>query len=56
MKIPLRLTAVFEESEEGYKAYFEEIPGVNIYGNTLDEAKSKLAEAYKTEVETNISH
>ncbi len=42
----LELTAVFEEAEEGgYIAFFEELPGVNTQGETLQEAKANLADA-----------
>ena len=48
MKVNMKLTAVFEEAEEGgYIAYLEEIPGVNTQGETLDEAKANLEEAFK---------
>jgi predicted RNase H-like HicB family nuclease len=46
MKTNLKLTAVFEEVEEGgYIAFFEELPGVNTQGETLQEAKKNLLEA-----------
>ena len=46
MKTNLKLTAVFEEAEEGgYIAFFEELPGVNSQGETLIEAKANLFEA-----------
>jgi predicted RNase H-like HicB family nuclease len=46
MKTKMRLTAVFEEAEEGgYIAFIEELPGVNTQGETLDEAKANLLEA-----------
>lgn len=46
MKTELKLTAVFEEAEEGgYIAFFEELPGVNTQGETLEEAKINLLDA-----------
>ena len=58
MKIPLRLTAVFEESEEGgFIGYFEELPSVTTKGNTLEETKTNLADAYKCVADsTTIKH
>jgi predicted RNase H-like HicB family nuclease len=53
MKASLKLTAVFEEVEEGgYISYIEEIPGVNSQGETLEEAKSNLAEALELILDT----
>lgn len=53
MKVDERLTAVFEEAEEGgYIAYIEEMPGVNTQGETLDEAKANLEEAFRLVVDT----
>ena len=46
MKTKLKLTAVFEEAEEGgYIAFIEELPGVNTQGETLEESKANLLEA-----------
>ncbi len=48
------LTAVYVEMSEGaYSAYIEEIPGVNSQGETLEEAKSNLREAFQLVLETN---
>ncbi len=53
MKVDVKLTAVFEEAEEGgYIAYLEEIPGVNTQGDTLEKAKINLEEAFKLFVDT----
>jgi len=47
MKIPMELTAVFEKAKEGgYIAYIEEINGVNTQGETLQEAKKNLRDAF----------
>ena len=55
MKInTIPFTAVFiEESEGGYSAYVEEIPGANSQGETLEEAKENLKEAVLLVLETN---
>ena len=53
MKAKLKLTAVFEEVEEGgYIAFVEELPGVNSQGETLDEAKVNLMEALELVMDT----
>ena len=53
MKVDVKFTAVFEEAEEGgYVAYLEEMPGVNTQGETLEEAKANLEEAFKLVIET----
>jgi predicted RNase H-like HicB family nuclease len=53
MKVDIKFTAVFEEAKEGgYIAYIEEMPGVNTQGETLNEAKSNLKEAFKLVVDT----
>lgn len=53
MKANLQLTAVFEEAEEGgYVAFFEELPGVNTQGETIDEAKINLFDALDLMMET----
>ena len=53
MKTKLKLTAVFEEAEEGgYIAYIEEIAGANSQGDSLDEAKKNLMEVLELLMET----
>lgn len=53
MKANFQLTAVFEEAEEGgYIAFFEELPGVNTQGETLNEAKKNLLEALDLVMDT----
>jgi len=53
MKTNIKLTAVFEEAEEGsYIAFFEELPGVNSQGETLSEAKANLFEALNLVMDT----
>jgi predicted RNase H-like HicB family nuclease len=53
MKAKLKLTAVFQEADEGgYIAFIEELPGVNTQGDTLDEAKTNLLEAMDLVMDT----
>ena len=53
MKAKLKLTAVFEEAEEGgYIAFIEELPGVNTQGESLDEARENLLEALELVMDT----
>jgi len=49
----LQLTAVFEKVQEGYIGFVEELPGANTQGETLDEARSNLAEAVRLVLEAN---
>ncbi|MFY9329427.1 MAG: type II toxin-antitoxin system HicB family antitoxin [Georgfuchsia sp.] len=41
----MELTAIFEKVPEGYIAFVEELPGANTQGETLEEARTNLAEA-----------
>ena len=53
MKAKLNLTAIFEEAEVGgYIAFFEELPGVNTQGETLEETKINLLEALDLMMDT----
>ncbi len=53
MKANLKLTAVYEEAEEGgYIAFFEELPGVNTQGETFEEAIKNLLEALDLVMDT----
>ena len=53
MKTKLKLTAVFEEAEEGgFIAFIEELPGVNTQGDTLEESKTNLLEALDIVLQT----
>lgn len=48
----LQLTAVFEEAEEGgYIAYIAEMDGVNTQGETIEEAKDNLLDAFNLMME-----
>lgn len=49
----LQLTAVFQKVPEGYIAFVEELPGANSQGDTLDEARTNLAEAVQLVLEAN---
>ena len=49
----VQLTAVFQQVPEGYIAFVEELPGANTQGDTLEEARSNLAEAIEIVLETN---
>ena len=54
MKTKLKLTAVFEEAEEGgYISFIEELPGVNSQGETMEEAKENLVEALHLVLESH---
>jgi len=54
MNLNIKLTAIFEEAEEGgYIAFIEEIPGVNTQGETLEEARVNLAEALQMVLDAN---
>jgi predicted RNase H-like HicB family nuclease len=49
---PLTLTAVFEPVPEGgYTCHFEELPEIFSQGETLDEARTNLADALKLVME-----
>jgi len=44
----LQLTAVFEKAEEGgYIVYIAEMDGVNTQGETIEEAKDNLMDAFR---------
>jgi predicted RNase H-like HicB family nuclease len=46
-KLKFNLTTIIEEAPEGgYIGYIEEIPGVNTQGETLDEVKDNLLDAF----------
>ena len=53
MKTSIKLTAVFENAEEGgYIGYVEEMPGVNTQGETIDETKANLIDALDLYLDT----
>ena len=47
------LTAVFRRVPEGYIAFVEELPGANMQGATLEEARANLQEAVVLILEAN---
>jgi predicted RNase H-like HicB family nuclease len=49
----MKLTAIFEKVPEGYIGFVEELPGANTQGDTLEEARSNLAEAVELVLEAN---
>lgn len=51
----LELNAVFQQTDEWWIAYIEELPGVNTQGKTLEEARSNLDEALHEMLEINRS-
>ena len=55
MDVKMQFTAVFEEVDEGYIAYVEELPGVNGQGATLEEARASLEEAVELVLEAHRS-
>ncbi len=48
-----RYTAVFEQIDDEWMAFAEELPGANTQGKTLDEARENLKEAIQLIVEAN---
>lgn len=49
----MKLTAIFEKVPEGYIGFVEELPGANTQGDTLEEARSNLADAVELVLEAN---
>ena len=49
----MAFTAVFKKLPEGYAAFVEELPGANTQGETLEEARSNLAEAVQLVLDAN---
>lgn len=48
-----KFTAVFEQEDDWWVAYVEELPGANTQGETLDEARENLKEAVQLIIEAN---
>ena len=46
-------TAVYEQDNDWWIAYVEEIPGANTQGRTLDEARENLREAVQMVIAAN---
>jgi predicted RNase H-like HicB family nuclease len=51
--MPVKLTAVFQQTPGGYIAFVEELPGANTQGATLEEARANLHEAVALVLEAN---
>lgn len=49
----MTLTAVFQQVDNDWIAYVEEISGVNTQGETFEEAKENLIEAIQLIIEAN---
>ena len=49
----MAFNAVFQEVEEGFIAFVEEIPGANTQGATLEEARENLHEAVELVLAAN---
>ena len=47
------LTAVFEQSPQGYIGYVEELPGANTQGKNLEEVIANLIEAIPLVLQAN---
>jgi predicted RNase H-like HicB family nuclease len=41
-RVQVVLTAVYLQTGDGYVGFIEELPGVNAYGHTLEEAREML--------------
>jgi predicted RNase H-like HicB family nuclease len=48
-----KFTAVFEQVDDWWIAFVEELPGANTQGETLDEARENLKEAVLLIINTN---
>jgi predicted RNase H-like HicB family nuclease len=48
-----RFTAIFEQTDNWWIAYVQELPGANTQGKTLEEARANLKEAIVLLLEAN---
>ena len=48
-----KFTAVFEQEDDTWIGFVEELPGANTQGSTLEEARENLKEAIQLIIETN---
>jgi predicted RNase H-like HicB family nuclease len=48
-----KFTAVFEQVDEWWIGYVEELPGANTQGKTLEETRENLKEAVQLIIEAN---
>ena len=49
----MKLTAVFEQVDEGYIGLIEELPGANTQGASLEKPRENLQEAVELVLEAN---
>jgi len=48
-----KFTAIFEQVGDWWIGYIEELPGANVQGRNLEEARQNLKEAVKLIIEAN---
>ena len=48
-----KFTAVFEQEDDMWIGFVEELPGANTQGSTLEEVRENLKEAVQLIIETN---
>ncbi len=48
-----KFTAIFQQDQEWWIGYVEELPGANTQGHTLEEARENLKEAVQLIIEAN---
>jgi predicted RNase H-like HicB family nuclease len=48
-----KFTAVFEQEDDTWIGFVEELPGANTQGSTLEEVRENLREAIQLIIETN---
>lgn len=49
----VKFTAIFEQDNDWWLGYVEELPGANTQGRTLEEARENLKEAVQLIIEAN---
>ncbi len=49
----MKLTAIYMSVPEGYIAFVEELPGANMQGETLEEARANLEQAVRMVLDAN---
>ncbi len=48
-----KFTAIFEQTDDWWIAFVEELPGANTQGKTMEEARENLREAVQLIIEAN---
>ncbi len=48
-----KFTAIFEQTDDWWIAFVEELPGANTQGKTMEEARENLKEAIQLIIEAN---